>query len=60
MVMIHFLGSILSTDMLVLSIELSSSSLTEVYTGFIKLLSKVCVKQYLEALVYVCDDAHIY
>ena len=58
--MIWFLGSILSIAMLELSIEVSSNPLLEARTHCTKCLSKVCVKQGLEALVYVCDEAHIY
>ena len=55
-----FLGSILSIAMLELSIELSSRPLIEPPTHCTKLLSKVYIKQLLEALVYVCDEVHIY
>ena len=58
--MICFLGSIFSIAMLQLSIELSSSPLTEPPTRCTKLLSKVYIEQHLEVLVYVCDEAHIY
>ena len=56
--MICFLGSILSIAILELSIEVSNP-LTEACTHCSKFLSKVCVKQHLEALVHVCDEAHI-
>ena len=55
-----FLGSKLSITMLELSIKLPLSPLVEACILCIKLLSKVCVEQHLEALVYVCDEAHIY
>ena len=44
--------------MLELSIKLSLSPLIEVRMCCTKLLSKVYVKQHLEALVDVCDEAH--
>ena len=56
--MICFLGSILSVAILELSIEVSNS-LMEVCTRCSKILSKVFVKKRLEALVHVCDEAHI-
>ena len=56
--MICFLGSILSVNILELSIEVSNS-LMEACTRCSNFLSKVCVKQRLEALVHVCDEAHV-
>ena len=58
MVMLHFLGSILSIAMLKLSITLPSSALIEVCARCTKLLRKVYVEQHLEALIYFCDEAH--
>ena len=57
--MICFLDTKLGIAMLELPIELSLSPLVEAHTFCIKLLSKVCIKQHLEALVYVYDKAHI-
>ena len=45
--------------MLELSTEVSLNLLGEAYTHCTKLLSKVCIKQRLEALVYICGEAHI-
>ena len=56
----YFLGSILSIARLELSIRLSSNPLIEPPTHCTKLLSKVYIKQHLEAFVYVCDEVHIY
>ena len=47
-----------SIAILELSIEVSNS-LMEACTCCSKFLSKVCVKQHLEALDHVCDEAHI-
>ena len=58
--MICFLGSMLWVAMLEISIKLSPSPSIEQSTRCIKLLSKVCVEQRLETLVYACDKAHIY
>ena len=55
--MICFPGSILSIAMLELSIEVSLNPLIEEHTHRTKLLSKVCVKQHLQALVYAYDEA---
>ena len=52
MVIIHFLGSILSIAMLKLSIELPSSPLIEACVHCTQLLSKVYIEHHLEALVY--------
>ena len=52
--MIIFLGSMLNITMLELSIELSINKSANLY------LSKVCGEQCLKALVYACDEAHIY
>ena len=52
---IHFPGSIHSIAMLELSIEVSSNPLIEVRMHCTK-LSKACVEQRLEALVYVCYE----
>ena len=57
--MICFVDTKLSIAMLELPIELSLSPLVEAHTFCIKLLIKVCVKQRLEALIYVYDKAHI-
>ena len=56
--MICFLGSILSIAILELSIEVSNP-LMEACTCCSKFLSKISAKQHLEALVHVCDEAHI-
>ena len=58
--MICFLGSMLSSAILELSIEVSLNPLIEVCMCCTKLLSNICVKQHLEALVCVCDEAHVY
>ena len=55
--MIIFLGSMLSIAMLELSIELYINKYAYL---LYKTFSKVCGEQCLEALVYVCDEAHIY
>ena len=57
---IHFLGSILSITTMKLSIESLLNPIIELFTNSTKLLSKVYVKQRLEALAYVCDDAPTY
>ena len=33
---------------------------SHIYTCCTQILSKVCIQQHLEALVYVCDKVHIY
>ena len=53
--MIHFLGPILSVANLELSIEVSLNPLIEACT-----VRFTYVEQCFEALVYVCDEAHIY
>ena len=53
-------GFKLSIAILELCIELSLSPLVEMCVHCIKLLSKVCVKQCFEAIVYVYNEAHIY
>ena len=58
--MICFLSSILGITMLELYNKASSNPLTEVFICCTKLLSKACVDQDLEILVYVCDEAQIY
>ena len=57
--MIRFLGSKLSIAIVELSIELSSSPLAKLHMHCIKLLSKVCVKQHLEALFYLLQGSHL-
>ena len=57
--MICFLGSMPSVIMLELTIKLSTN-LIEVYTHCAKPVSKVCVEKCIQALVYICDKAHIY
>ena len=46
--------------MLELSIKVSLNPLIEVRMQCIKLLSKHCIKQHLETLVYVCSEAHFF
>ena len=58
MVILCFLGSILSITMVELSIELPFSPLIEACAHSTKLLSKVYVEQHLEALDYFCEKAH--
>ena len=57
---VRFLSSIFSVTMLELSIEVLSNPLIEAHMRCTKLLSKVCVEQCHEALVYVCDEADVY
>ena len=54
------LCSILSIAMLELSIKVSLNPLIEVHMCCTKLLSKVCVEQRLETLIYFCKKAHVY
>ena len=55
-----FWAQCLSVAMLELSIKVSSNPLIEACMHCIKLLSKVCVMQHIEAFAYVCDEAQVY